>query len=220
MKNIESVPLFENLSHDELDKIHRYASTRAVPKNCVVINEGDDTDSLHIINEGSVKVYLSDDNGKEVIINTLEAGDYFGELSIVTSGKRSASVMTTSNSVLTVIYKNDFKELLLNNPLIAYTLIENLAMRVRNLTENIKSLALRDVYGRVVKTLMDLSEPASAQNPDNRIIKRRLTQQEIASRVGSSREMVARILKDLTLGDYICHKNKQIIINKKLPDNY
>lgn len=220
MKNLQSVPLFENLSQDELGKILHYASTRSYQKNSVVINEGDDTDSLYIIDSGNVKVYLSDDNGKEVIINTLETGDYFGELSVLTTGKRSASVITTSSCSFIVIYKRDFKELILSHPDIAYTLMENLANRVRNLTDNIKSLALEDVYGRVVKTLMNLSEPVSTDSPDKRIIKKRLTQQEIANRVGSSREMVARILKDLTVGEYICQKNKQIVINKKLPEHY
>lgn len=220
MKNLQSVPLFENLSQEELGKILHYASTRTYQKNSVVINEGDDTDSLYIIDSGSVKVYLSDNNGKEVIVNTLEAGDYFGELSVLTTGKRSASVITTSSSSFIVIYKHDFKELILEHPDIAYTLLENLANRVRNLTDNIKSLALEDVYGRVVKTLMNLSEPVSTDSPKKRIIKKRLTQQEIANRVGSSREMVARILKDLTVGEYISQENRQIIINKKLPEHY
>jgi len=205
---------------EELDKISQHTTTRTFPKNTVVINEGDDTDSLYLIDKGSVKVYLSDDNGKEVIINTLEAGEYFGELSILTAGKRSASVMTNENSVLTIIHKQSFKTLLLNHPSIAYTLIENLANRVRDLTENIKSLALQDVYGRVIKTLLSLSEPLQINNMDKRVIRKRITQQEIASRVGSSREMVARILKDLALGEYISHENKQIVINKKLPEHY
>jgi len=220
VKNLQSVPLFENLSQEELGKILHYASMRTYQKNSVVINEGDDTDSLYIIDSGSVKVYLSDNSGKEVIINTLEAGDYFGELSVLTTGRRSASVITTSSSSFVVIYKRDFKELILEHPDIAYTLMENLANRVRNLTDNIKSLALEDVYGRVVKTLMNLSEPVSTGSPEKRIIKKRLTQQEIANRVGSSREMVARILKDLTVGEYISQENRQIAINKKLPEHY
>lgn len=220
MKDLQAVPLFKNLSTEDLEKISSYASTRTFPKNTVVINEGDDTDSLYLIDKGSVKVYLSDDSGKEVIINTLEAGDYFGELSIISSGKRSASVMTLENTTLSLINKNNFKNLLLSQPTIAYVLIENLAQRVRDLTENIKSLALQDVYGRVVKTLLTLSEPIQLHNSDKRVIRKRITQQEIASRVGSSREMVARILKDLALGDYITHDNKQIVINKKLPEHY
>lgn len=220
MKNLQAVPLFKNLSAEDLEKISQHASTRSFPKNTVVINEGDDTDSLYLIDKGSVKVYLSDNNGKEVIINTLETGEYFGELAILSSGKRSASVMTLENTTLSLINKNNFKNLLLNQPTIAYVLIENLAQRVRELTENIKSLALQDVYGRVVKTLLSLSEPIQLENSDKRVIRKRITQQEIASRVGSSREMVARILKDLALGDYITHDNKQIVINKKLPDHY
>lgn len=220
MKNLQSIPLFKNMTLEELDKISQHTTTRTFPKNTVVINEGDDTDSLYLIDKGSVKVYLSNDNGKEVIINTLGAGEYFGELSILTAGKRSASVMTNENSVLTIIHKQSFKTLLLNHPSIAYTLIENLANRVRDLTENIKSLALQDVYGRVIKTLLSLSEPLQINNMDKRVIRKRITQQEIASRVGSSREMVARILKDLALGEYISHENKQIVINKKLPEHY
>ena len=220
MINTDSMPLLQGLSDAELNEILLYSKSRSYQKNTIIINEGDDTDSLYIIDTGGVKVYLSDDNGKEVVINTLQAGEYFGELAILIPGKRSASVVTTENASFKVIHKNDFKELLLNNPCIAYTLLENLARRVRDLTDNVKSLALQDVYGRVVKTLMALSVPFDPENNEKRIIRHRLTQQEIANRVGSSREMVARILKDLSLGNYISLENKQITINTKLPEHY
>ncbi|MBV1873767.1 MAG: cyclic nucleotide-binding domain-containing protein, partial [Gammaproteobacteria bacterium] len=142
MINTDSMPLLQGLSDAELNEILLYSKSRSYQKNTIIINEGDDTDSLYIIDTGGVKVYLSDDNGKEVVINTLQAGEYFGELAILIPGKRSASVVTTENASFKVIHKNDFKELLLNNPCIAYTLLENLARRVRDLTDNVKSLAL------------------------------------------------------------------------------
>ena len=102
-------------------------------------------------------------------------------------------------------------------PNIAKTLIANLTRRVRKLTKDVKALALQDVYGRVTNVLTTLSEP---RGDETSIIPEKLTQQDIADRVGASREMVARILKDLTIGEYISFEGRNIILNGKLPENY
>lgn len=220
MNSLKNVPIFSSLNPEQLAEVEKHCSTRPYPKNAVIINEGDDTDSLYIIESGHVKVFLSDKSGKEVIINNQGPGEYFGELSILTGKKRSASVMTTEKCVFTIMYKQDFKELLEKNPPIGFNMLQSLANRVQELTDNVKSLALQDVYGRVVKVLMSLSEPVGEIKDRQRLVKQRLTQQEIANRVGSSREMVARILKDLTIGGYISQEKKQILINGRLPENY
>ena len=103
------------------------------------------------------------------------------------------------------------------HPQIAKQLIRNLAQRVRKLTSDVKSLALQDVYGRVANVLMDLAEE---RGDGSLYIPEKLTQQDIADRVGASREMVARILKDLTIGDYIRFEGRHIIINSRLPAKY
>ena len=213
---LKNVPIFDNLSDEELEAIKQCAVTRNFPKSSVIINEGDTSDSLYIIAKGRVTIYLSDENGKEVILNSQGEGDYFGELALVDDDKRSASVVTAEKSTFLVISKSDFKKVLAAHPELAFNLIRGLTHRVRHLTDNVRSLALLDVYGRVAKTLLSLA----TEKDDQLVIDIKLTQQDIANRVGASREMVAKILKDLTIGGYISIDQKRITINERLPSHY
>lgn len=214
---LQQVELFQGLSKDELETLSSSSSSRSFPKNTVVIHENDPADSLFIIESGKVKVYCSDKNGKEFIMNTQSEGDYFGELALLDDSTRSASVRTVEKSSFCIIFKDNFNRVLDDHPNIARKMIRNLAARVRKLTADVKSLALQDVYGRVANVLMDLAE---ARGDGTLYIPEKLTQQDIADRVGASREMVARILKDLTIGDYIRFEGRHIIINSRLPAKY
>ena len=212
----EKVRLFSGLSGAELAILAKHATIRTYPKNTIVINEGDEANALYVVISGQVKVFLSNEEGKEIIVNMQGPCEHFGELALLDSTTRSASVMTTEKTKLAVVSKPDFQRMLADHPEIALSLIRDLTRRVRVLSENVKSLALLDVYGRVAKTLL-----AMASERDGKlIVEKRLTQQDIANRVGASREMVARILKDLTTGGYISVADKRIVINDKLPERY
>jgi len=193
------------------------SNTRSFPKNTVVIHENDPADSLFIIESGKVKVYCSDKNGKEFIMNTQSEGDYFGELALLDDSSRSASVRTVEKSSFCIVHKDDFNRVLQDHPNMSRKLIQNLAARVRKLTADVKSLALQDVYGRVANVLTDLAEE---RGDGSLFIPEKLTQQDIADRVGASREMVARILKDLAIGEYIRFEGRHIVINNRLPAKY
>ncbi len=214
---LDQVEIFHGLNAGEIKALEESSSTRSFPKNTVVIHENDPADSLFVIEAGKVKVYCSDKNGKEFIMNTLGPGDYFGELALLDDATRSASVRTVEKSEFRVVMKDEFNQVLDDHPNIARQLIRNLAGRVRKLTADVKSLALQDVYGRVANVLMDLSEE---RGDGTLFIPEKLTQQDIADRVGASREMVARILKDLTIGEYIRFEGRHIIINTRLPAKY
>lgn len=211
--NLKSISLFSDLPDEDLQAISNLAVTRVYPKNTLIICEGDRSDSLYVVLSGKVKVYLNDEEGKEVTLNMQTAGEYFGELAMLDDAPRSASVVTMEETRLAVVSKSAFDECLENNPKIALTVIRGLARRLRELTENVRSLALMDVYGRVAHTLLDLAE----ERDGKLVVTQRLTQRDIASMVGASREMVSRILRDLTVGGYITSKNKIITINERLP---
>jgi CRP/FNR family cyclic AMP-dependent transcriptional regulator len=213
---LKSVEIFSGLSDAELAALEESSIRRSYPKNTVIINENDVADSLYVIESGKVKVYCSDKNGKEFIMNTLGSRDYFGELALLDDDRRSASVRTMEKADFCIIYKQDFNQVLDQHPNIAKTLIRNITRRVRALTEKVKSLALQDVYGRVTKVLNSLA----TERNDEFYVEEKLTQQDIADRVGASREMVARILKDLTIGGYISFENRHIVIHRRLPANY
>jgi CRP/FNR family cyclic AMP-dependent transcriptional regulator len=186
---LQQVEIFQGLSPEELEALAASSTSRSFPKNTVVIHENDPADSLFVIESGKVKVYCSDKNGKEFIMNTQGPGDYFGELALLDDSTRSASVRTVEKSSFCIIYKEDFNRVLSEHPNIGRQLVRNLAQRVRKLTADVKSLALQDVYGRVANVLMDLSEE---RGDGTLYIPEKLTQQDIADRVGASREMVAR----------------------------
>lgn len=213
---LRKVSLFSDLSEAELQSISSVTAVRTYPKNTIIISEGDNSDSLYAILSGKVKVYLSDDEGREIIINIQGAGEYFGELALLDDSPRSASVMTLEETRLAVISKSAFEECLTKHPELGLRIIRELSARLRHLTQNVKSLALMDVYGRVARTLLDMAEPAG----DKLEIRQKLTQRDIASMVGASREMVSRILKDLSTGGYITIQNKTITINEKLPPGW
>lgn len=183
----------------------------------MVLCEGDQSDSLYVVLSGKVKVFLSDEEGKEVTLNVQGEGEYFGELALLDSAPRSASVVTTEETKLAVITKQAFEDCLEKNPGIALIISKNLARRLRELSENVRSLALMDVYGRVARTLLDMAEE---DVEGKKVIRQKLTQRDIASMVGASREMVSRILRDLSIGGYITIKNKIITINERLPSGW
>lgn len=203
------------LGDKELRALAAHAATKSFPKNTVIVSEGDETDSLYVILSGRVKVYVSDDDGKEIVLATQEAGEYFGEM-VLDEGPRSASIITLEASKFAVVPKAQFKAFLLEHPGFSIHLIEKLIRRVRVLTENVKSLALMDVYGRVARMLLELARDAGGKL----VIDEKLTQQDIADRVGASREMISKILKDLADGGYITIAQKRITINRTPPRHW
>jgi CRP/FNR family cyclic AMP-dependent transcriptional regulator len=158
-------------------------------------------------------VYVSDDDGREMILDIHGPGDYVGEMSL--DGRpRSASVMTLEPSTCAVVTREALREAIANNPDVAMALISTLIDRARIATDNVKNLALMDVYGRVARLLLALAK----EQPDGKlVVPERMTQQDIADRVGASRDMVSRIFKDLTVGGYVTVVDRQITINRKPP---
>jgi len=213
---LEDVAIFSGLSSTELELLEHHMVTRSFQKNTIIINEGDDANSFFIIIKGAVKIFLGNKEGKEIIINAQGPGDHFGELALLDGAPRSASVITTEKSTIGIISKEDFHHVLAKNTDLTLNLIRELTRRVRLLSDNVRTLALMDVYGRVAKILLGM-----AQEEDGKlVINNRPTQQDIANHIGASREMVARILKDLSTGNYITIDGKRLTINEKLPDAY
>ena len=190
----------------------RLGTRRVYPPQTIVIQEGDTSDLLYLIHEGSGRVYSSNDEGRVIVYGEYAAGDLLGEPALA-GGVRSASVMTLEKTVCSVIRLADFKQSIEANPGFAMQVIFNLIRLVRAASDNVKSLALDDVYGRVIRLLMK----SAVVEGDHWVIPHKLTHQEIADHVGSSREMVGRILKELQTGGYVQSDKNQFVIWKKPP---
>ena len=211
----ETSVAYWRLPPEQLKALGEQGTVRSYPKNAVIINQGERSDSLFIVLSGKVKVYLADDTGKELLLSTHGPGEYFGEM-ILDEGPRSASVMTLEPCRFSVVTTDQFKAFLVQNPEIGLELIKSLIHRVRALTKTVGNLGLLDVYGRVARLLMDL-----AVDEDGKlVVAEPMTQQDMASRVGCSREMVSRILKDLRVGGYIAMEGTRLVITRKPPANW
>jgi CRP/FNR family cyclic AMP-dependent transcriptional regulator len=210
--DLTKIPLFAGLSEDQLRALAERTVPRAFPKNAIVINEGDLSDSLYLILSGKVKVYLSDESGKELILDTKGPGQYFGEM-VLDDKARSATVMTLEASQFATLSRAEFVAVLLKHPEISLKLIRNLIRVARGLNENVRSLALLDVYGRVARVLIELA----VEQDGKLVIPEKLTQKDLANRVGASREMINRVLRDLSQGGYVTIDAGRITINKTPP---
>ncbi len=215
IETLKKTALFHGLDEDVIKQLSSQVVTRQFPKNSIVVTQGDETDSLYVIIEGKVDVFLQNDKGKEIIINTLCECDSFGELAPLGGIPRQASIITTEHSMLVVISRQVFMDTLLTKPAISMRIINRLIVLIQDLTEEVSSLALEDVYNRVVRVLYKHAEEIG-----DKLVTEKLTQQDIALRVGATREMVHRILKELKTGGYISIEGKHITIEKKLPPGW
>lgn len=185
---------------------------RNYPRHTVFITEGDSSDSVFVVLSGKVKIFISDTEGHEMILDTQGPGDYVGEMAL--DGKpRSASVMTLEASSFSVVSREPLLDAIRKNPDFALKIISRIIDRARLATNSVKDLALLDVYGRVARLLLNMA----VEKDGKLVIPEKLTQQEIAERVGASRDMVSRIFRDLTAGGYITVEHRFITINKRPP---
>ena len=200
------------LDADELREISKNAVRRRFPARAVILGQGDKPDSIFVILEGRVKAYVSDDAGREVLLSMMGPGEYFGEVAL-DEGPRSASVISVEPVVLSVIPLADLDRFIRDNPAFASHFIHRLLARIRTLTKNVGSLALVDAYGRVARLLLE----SAVTKGGVQFVPERLTQADIASRVGCTREMVSRILKDLVRREYISLEADRIVIHRVPP---
>jgi CRP/FNR family cyclic AMP-dependent transcriptional regulator len=213
-QTLKAVPFFTQLSDRELEVVRAVASERTYPKNAVVLTEGEMGDSLYMIQTGKVKVVIGDEEGRELILKILGPGDFFGEMSMIDKQPRSASVTTIEPATFLVLTNAAFERCVEQAPRIANMVMQILAQRVREADRKIGTLALMDVYGRVASTLLELAVYTNGKL----VVGEKLSQQDLANMVGASREMVNRILKDLSERGFISIESKSItIINRELP---
>lgn len=211
---LNNVSLFKSLPPQQIEALNTSCVVKQYPKNVILFMEGDEHQNFYIIKSGKVCVFANDSEGRQVILNYMSAGESFGELSLLDNQPRSASVMTVTYCELAILSKADFHHILLNDTESTLRLLEELSNRIRHLTDNVKSLALSDVYGRIRNVLINSCDEK------NRIINPKLTHQDIAHMVGSSREMVSKIMKELVVGGYIETTSKYICLRKPLPKQW
>ncbi|MEX0730493.1 MAG: cAMP-activated global transcriptional regulator CRP [Aquisalimonadaceae bacterium] len=199
-------------SNSAIDNLLRHCHRRRYPAKTGLIYAGDQPDSLYYITEGSVSVVIEDENGHEIVLAYLNAGDFFGELGLFCQDStRSALVRTRTACEIAEISYTRFHQVAHEDPDIVLFLASQMAERLRRTSRKVGDLAFLDVTGRVARTLLDLcKEPDAMTHPDGMQI--RITRQELGRIVGCSREMVGRVLKDLEERELISVAGKTMVI--------
>ena len=208
-----TIPNIANISPPPaIERFLEHCHRRQYPAKSLIIYAGDKPDVLYYIVEGSVSVLIEDDNGREIVLSYLNAGDFFGEMGLFgEQSNRSAFVRAKSKCELAEISYSRFNQLSENNADILFELASQMALRLRKTSQKVGNLAFMDVTGRVARTLIDLSkEPDAMTHPDGMQI--RITRQELGRIVGCSREMVGRVLKNLEEQGLITAKGKTMVV--------
>ena len=209
---LRSVPLFSSVPEEQLRLLTTVVTRRSTTRGSIIMAAGDPTDSLYIILSGRLKVMMSDADGKEVILSLLGPGEFFGEMGLIDDNPRSASVVAIEPCELLAITRRDFKKCMTDNAEMAVAVMRGLVRRLREADRKIGSLALLDVYGRVARLLLDMSETVDGQ----KMVTKRLPKQDIAKMIGASREMVSRVMKDLQTGGFIEMRGSTILLRDNI----
>ena len=195
-----------------LAELAKLGETRTWEPGTTVVTEGDVADCMYIIHTGELRAVVAGDGGRTVELNTLGAGEFFGEL-MLSGALRSASVQVTVRARLTRVTRAEVERVLASRPDLAFHLIQRLVQRVRTLTGTVGRLASVDVYGRLV----GLFDALAVVEQGQRVVPGPLSQARIAERLGASKAMVNRLLQDLARGGYIEVTRKRIVLLSELP---
>ena len=213
---LRGVPYFAELAEEELEWLLEQARTLTLRKNTILMSEGETGESMYIVLSGTIRIFVSDREGHEIVLYLEGPGSYIGEISLLDDEPRTASAITLEKSEVLAISKTAFLACLERNPEVAFLIIRSLAQRLRRSTSAIRSLALDNVYQRLASKLRELSR----EEDGLRRMPRRFSNQELGEMIGASREMVGRIVNELARGGYIEQVDRRWCLLKELPDNW
>jgi len=210
LDSLRSIPLFGRVSEADLEELATHLIERRFPKNATVVEEGLPGDYMYVIREGRVKVTKASEDGREKIMNFLEAGAFFGDMALLGDETRSASVKTLEESTLLALSRRDFIDLLRQSPDLALSVIEELANRLRETNEQARSLSFQGVEERTRNLFERIAR--EEEGGGDRLMTPSLTHQQIADMVGTSRETVTRAIKVLKSSGWLSQDGKRYVI--------
>jgi len=210
VESLRLIPLFSNVSDEDLDAIAFHLIERRYPKNATIVEEGLPGDYMYVIREGRVKVTKASEDGREKIMDFFESGAFFGEMALLDRQPRSASVKTLEPCRLMALSRKDFLDLLGRSSSLSLAVIHELTRRLRETDEQASSMSFQRVKERT-RGLFERIARADPGNPDRRLTPS-LTHQQIADMIGTSRETVTRAIKQLKNDDWLDQEGKRYII--------
>ena len=210
---IKSVPLFSKLDEPSLKRVTSVASMRTYPKNSVIFNEGEEGNILFILKSGVVKIVVTNKEGKQIILKVLKNNDYFGEMSLLDGGYRSATIVAVEDCKAVLIFRKDLISIFKRHPSVVLSMLASLSSRLRNANEKIADLTFLNASGKVAQMLSNLVQSSGKEDENGRIIlDLSFSRQELAEMSGLSRETLIRVLNKFQEKVYIKIEKKRIIV--------
>lgn len=211
---LKQVAIFADLAEEDIQDLMAVAKRRTFRAGEVIFHRDDPGQVLYMIKEGKVKICLISPDGQEISLVVLGAGEYFGEFALYDGLPRSADAIAIEKVECYTLQRSDFHNAIMKNPKIAIQVLEGLSKRLRNTDQMVEDLIFLDVYGRVAKKLLELAETHGVKVENGTRIDVRLTQQELASMVGASRESVNKVMGYFTDKGYISTDKHRITLHK------
>lgn len=211
---LKQLAIFADLAEEDIRDLMAVARRRTFRAGEVIFHRDDPGQVLYMIKEGKVKICLISPDGQEISLAVLGAGEYFGEFALYDGLPRSADAIAIEKVECYTLQRSDFHNAIMKNPKIAITVLEGLSKRLRNTDQMVENLIFLDVYGRVAKKLLELSDTHGIKVENGTRIDVRLTQQELASMVGASRESVNKVMGYFTDKGYISTDKHRVTLHK------
>jgi CRP/FNR family transcriptional regulator, cyclic AMP receptor protein len=210
---LKQVHIFNGLSEEELSALAAVVHKRTFRQDVVIFHRDDPGQVLYVIKEGKVKICLTSPDGQEIVLVVFGKGDCFGEFSLLDGHPRSADAISLERVECLTLQRSDFHEAIMKHPKIAIGIMEVLCERLRRTDQQVEDLIFLDVYGRVAKKLLELADSHGTKVANGIHIDIHLTQQELASMVGASRESINKVLRYFTNKRYISKDRHGITIH-------
>lgn len=210
----KQVPLFADLANEDLSELMAVARRRTFRSGEVIFHRDDSGQVLYVIKEGKVKISLISPEGQEISLVVFGKGECFGEFALLDGLPRSADAVALERVECYTLQRSDFHKAIMKNPKIAIQALEVLSKRLRTTDQMIEDLIFLDVYGRVAKKLLELADSHGSKVGDGIRIDVRLTQQELASMVGASRESVNKVMGYFTDKNFISTDKHRITLHR------
>ncbi|MCA9511596.1 MAG: Crp/Fnr family transcriptional regulator [Myxococcota bacterium] len=208
LESLRSIQLFSKVHDDDLEALARVVIERRFPKHTTIVEEGLPGDYMYVIREGRVKVTKASDDGREKILSFMETGHFFGDMALFDQEPRSASVKTLEDCRVLALSRRDVLDVLRRSPDFALSVIGALIARLRETDEQASSMSFQRVKART-QGLLDRIAKTEA---DGRRITPALTHQQIADMIGTSRETVTRVVKQLKQDDWLQQEGKRYVV--------
>ncbi|MFQ5561754.1 MAG: Crp/Fnr family transcriptional regulator [Nitrospinota bacterium] len=209
---LRKTSIFSTLDDSYLPEIADIATEKKYRKNSVIFQKGDEGRSLFILKAGTAKIFLTDSDGKEIILRMIHENEFFGEMSLLDGNFRSATVSTIEPCIALVILRKDFVKFLEKHPDTVFEIVAALSRRLRSSDDKISNLVFLNSYGKVASVLLDLANTIGSTEGTSQVLNLPISRQELASMAGITRETFVRILNEFQSRGCIRVEGKKIFI--------